>query len=177
MLIDRVTPNSPAARGGLRVGDVVMSIDGHVVDDPQALRFRIGTLPVGAKAQLGVTRQGQSRTVEVTLIAPPNDPPATPTELKGRQPFEGATVANLSPALAEELGLDGQPRGVIVVKVSQNSIARRIGLSPGDIVLKVNDAEIASVDGLRRAVERERQGGWRLSIKRGAQIMNLQVQG
>jgi serine protease Do len=176
VLIDRVTPNSPAARGGLRIGDVVVSIDGHSVDDPQALRFRIGTLPVGAKARLGVTRQSQTRSVEVTLIAPPDDPPANPTELKGRQPFAGAIVANLSPALAEELGLDNQPRGVIVLKVPPNTIAHRIGLSAGDIILKVNDVEITSLDTLRRAVERERQA-WRLSIKRGDQVMNVQVQG
>ena len=112
----------------------------------------------------------------MALEAPPETPPRQLTQLQGRQPFAGTTVANLSPALADELGIDGQSRGVIVTQVRQGTIAQRLGISPGDIVLKVNDTDIASVETLRRAVERERPT-WKLSIKRGEKVMNVQVQG
>ena len=176
VILEQVAAGSPAARAGLRVGDVVVSIDGREVEDPQALKFRIGTLPVGGATRLGVLRQGREQQVVVALEAPPETPPRQLTQLQGRQPFAGTTVANLSPALADELGIDGQSRGVIVTQVRQGTIGQRLGISPGDIVLKVNDIDIASVETLRRAVERERPT-WKLSIKRGEKVMNVQVQG
>ena len=176
VILETVAPNSPAARAGLRVGDVILSIDGREVEDPQALKFRIGTLGVGGKAQLGVIRQGLERRHTVALEAPPEDPPRQSTLLQGRHPFSGATVANLSPALAEELGLESTSRGVIVMQVRQGSVAQRLGLQSGDIVVKVNDTEIASVDAMKRAVGSERES-WRLAIKRGERLMNVQVRG
>jgi Do/DeqQ family serine protease len=176
VILELVAPNSPAARAGLKVGDVITSIDGREVEDAQALKFRIGTLAIGGQARLGVIRQGLERQVVVALVAPPEDPPRQTTPLTGRHPFSGATVANLSPALAEELGIEATSRGVIVMQVRQGTVAQRLGVSTGDVILKVNDTEIASVEGLRRAVGSERET-WRLSIKRGERVMNVQVRG
>jgi serine protease Do len=176
VILEQVVPNSPAARAGLKIGDVITSIDGREVEDAQALRFRIGTLPIGGQARLGVIRQGLERQLLVPLEAAPETPPRQATALTGRHPFSGATVANLSPALAEELGLEMTTRGVIVMQVRQGTIAQRLGVSTGDIILKVNEAEVASVDSLRRAVGSERET-WRLSIKRGERVMNVQVRG
>jgi S1-C subfamily serine protease len=86
-------------------------------------------------------------------------------------------VANLSPALADELGLETLGRGVIVMQVRAGSIAQRLGVAPGDVILKVNDAEIGTVDDLRRAVDRGERQTWRLSVRRGERVMNVQVQG
>ena len=176
VILEQVAAGSPAARAGLKVGDVVVSIDGRDVDDPQALKFRIGTLPIGGTARLGVLRQGRQQQVVVPLEAPPETPPRQTSQLQGRQPFAGATVANLSPALADELGIDVVAKGVIVLQIRQGSIAQRLGVAPGDIILKVNDVEIASVQMLRQVVERERPT-WQLSIKRGERVMNVKVQG
>jgi len=176
VILEQVAPNSPATRAGLKVGDVITSIDGREVEDAQALRFRIGTLPIGGRARLGVIRQGIEQQVFVALEAAPESPPRQLTPLTGRHPFSGATVANLSPALAEELGLETASRGVIIMQVRQGTIAQRLGVTTGDIVLKVNDTEIVSVDSLRRAVSGERET-WQLSIKRRERVMNVRVQG
>ncbi|MBM3532446.1 MAG: DegQ family serine endoprotease [Alphaproteobacteria bacterium] len=176
VILEQVAPNSPAARAGLKVGDVITSIDGREVEDAQALRFRIGTLPIGGRARLGVIRQGIEQQVFVALEAAPESPPRQLTPLTGRHPFSGATVANLSPALAEELGLETASRGVIIMQVRQGTIAQRLGVTTGDIVLKVNDTEIVSVDSLRRAVSGERET-WQLSIKRRERVMNVRVRG
>ena len=177
VILQHVAPNSPAARAGLKVGDVVLTIDGREVEDPQALKFRIGTLGVGGKAQLGVIRQGLERRHTVALEAPPETPPRQATPLQGRHPFSGATVANLSPALAEEMGLDSMSHGVVITQIRQGTVAQRLGVQTGDIIVKVNDTEITSVDTLKRAVDRGERETWRLSVKRGERVMNVQVRG
>ena len=177
VILQHVAPNSPAARAGLKVGDVVLTIDGREVEDPQALKFRIGTLGVGGKAQLGVIRQGLERRHTFALEAPPETPPRQATPLQGRHPFSGATVANLSPALAEEMGLDSMSHGVVITQIRQGTVAQRLGVQTGDIIVKVNDTEITSVDTLKRAVDRGERETWRLSVKRGERVMNVQVRG
>jgi Do/DeqQ family serine protease len=176
VILEQVAPGGPAARAGLRIGDVVTAIDGRAVEDAQALRFRIGTLPVGGRARLAVLRQGREIQIDVTLEAPPETPPRDTSQIKGRNPFSGATVMNLSPAVADELGLEAMARGVIVTGLQRGSVAQRLGISPGDVILKINDRDIPTVAALRNAVERQLPT-WRLSIRRGDQVMNVQVQG
>ena len=85
-------------------------------------------------------------------------------------------MANLSPALAEELGLDTLAHGVIVLDVSRISPAHRLQLKAGDFVLKVNGQEIDRVATLRNAVE-DRRREWQLSVRRGERTFNLAVRG
>ncbi len=114
VLIKDVAPGGPAAAAGLRDGDVVLSVGGHDVASPDELRFRIATLPIDARADLALWRNGGQRALIVALTAPPETPPRDITVLDGREPFGGATVANLNPAFDAELGLDDSATGVIV---------------------------------------------------------------
>jgi S1-C subfamily serine protease len=84
-------------------------------------------------------------------------------------------VGNLSPAYAEELGVDDTLTGVIVSAVDGRSYARQLGLQPGDIILSVNDADIETVADLDKALE---DGGrkWSLKINRGGQTRSVTVQ-
>src|SRR5690606_36364038 len=102
------------------------------------------------------------------------DPPRDLTKLDGRHQLAGATVANLSPALAEELGLDMLARGVIVLEVERRSPAEQLHLRPGDRVLQLNGQPIETVAELRRALQRE-SAGWSLLVQRGSQTFNLVV--
>ncbi len=106
VLIKEVAPDSPAAQAGLRAGDVVLDIDGHAIDDPDALRFRVATLAVGTPVRLDYWRDGAGATATVTLSPPPEIPPRDLQELAGHNPFAGATVGNLNPAYDDELGLE-----------------------------------------------------------------------
>jgi serine protease Do len=176
VILESVLSDGPAARAGLRVGDIVLAVNGREVDDSPGLKFRMATLAVGGKAEVRYQRQGRVATTDLLLVAPPETPPREATQLGGRQPFAGTTVANLSPALADELGLDTLVKGVIVLQVEPGSTAQRLGVQPGDIVLKVNDREITTVLELRRAIGGERQS-WRLSVRRGDRILNVVVGG
>ncbi|MGH6981115.1 MAG: PDZ domain-containing protein, partial [Stellaceae bacterium] len=163
VLIKDVAANGPAGAAGLRDGDVILAVNGHDVASPDELRFRIATLATDARADLAVWRNGGRRAITVALTAPPDTPPRDTTTLQGREPFAGATVANLNPALAAELGIDDGTSGVIVREIAHGSIAQDIGLQPGDFILAVNKADIDNVAALREAA---RSGGpWRVVIR------------
>ncbi|MDP6603744.1 MAG: Do family serine endopeptidase [Rhodospirillales bacterium] len=175
VLINEVYPDGPAARADLRVGDVVLAVSGHEVDDPTALRFRIATLPVGETASLRIWRQAHEATLSLSLAPPPEDPPRDVTEIGGRNPFSGATVANMSPALAEELGLDRFGAGVTVLDIRAGSAAARLRLQAGDVIVSVNGEEPGIVDELDAALARPAER-WRIAIERDGRVRRLVVE-
>ena len=164
-IVREVYPNGPTDRAGLRVGDVILAVNGRGIDDRAGLLFRIATLRLGSTAEFTVLRQGRSSTLRFDVIAPPEIPPRNVTELEGRHPFSGAAVADLSPALAEELKIEAVQRGVVVMRIRRGSIARRLGFRPGDVVLGINGSEPRSVAGLKRLLA-ARDDRWRVSLLR-----------
>ena len=100
-------------------GDEVLARrDGAPGDDPQAVRYRFATKGLGGKVTVRYLRDGRALETQVALEAPPETPPADRTTIKGRNPFAGATVANLSPAVADELGLDSMSGKGVRVRAS-----------------------------------------------------------
>ncbi|HEY1720229.1 MAG TPA: DegQ family serine endoprotease [Magnetospirillaceae bacterium] len=172
VLVNAVRQDSPAQQAGIAVGDVITAVDGHEVDDPEAMRYRIATKPVDAVIKLTLIRAGQPVNVQATLTAPPDVPPRQITEIKGQVPFAGATVANLNPALQEELDIPGNEHGVIVTAVKPEGIAARMGIQPGDRVVRINDEAIKSVDEMMHAVNADREQ-WQLAINRNGQVMTM----
>jgi serine protease Do len=174
--INEIMPDGPAARAGLRIGDVITAVDGRDVDDDEALRFRVATLRIGAVSVLTVQRQGRSITLNVQLQAPPEEPARDQSLLAGPSPFAGAVVVNLSPALVEELGLRVSPRGVMMLEIQRGSTANRVGIQPGDVLLQVNGRDIQNV-GQIREVASQKQPRWRFAMRRNGQIVNGDIQG
>jgi len=174
-LIASLVPGSPAAKAGLKTGDLIVSIDGVDVDDPQGFDYRFATKPLGGAAQVGVVRQGRSFVVPVGLEALP-DTPRNEIEIKNHSPFSGATVANLSPALADEMQLDPQTEGVVITNISDGSTAQNIGFRKGDIVQSVNGTKIAKSGDLDHVTN---GGGhsWRVTIVRGGQQISVMFSG
>jgi Do/DeqQ family serine protease len=176
-LIAKVNAKGPAARAGLLAGDVVVSVDDKEVQDPQALQYRFVTKGIGGEVQLGVLRKGQRFKATIALIAPVEDPPRDARELGGHHPLTGCKVANLSPAVAQELGMDDDSRlGVVVLAVADKTPAARIGVKRGDIVLAINDEKVKSVAQLVTLLERSGDA-WRLSVERDGKVFNLAIQG
>ena len=165
----------PAAKAGLKRGDVILSVDGFEVFDENALRYRIATKSKGDKVTLVVSRGGRERSYEVTLALPPETPAKDERQLSGRHPLDGATAANLSPAFAEEMGRPVLETGVILTKVTRGSIAARYGFRPGDKILVVNDREIDSVRTLGRALSGT-QPGWSIDLERNGRKLSLDTQ-
>ncbi|CAA7616758.1 DegQ family serine endoprotease [Magnetospirillum sp. UT-4] len=176
ILINGVHRDGPAAKAGLKVGDVVSAVNGREVDDPEGLRFRLATLAPGAEAILTVMRDGAEKRLTVRLTAPPETPPRDITEIGGPNPVSGATIANLSPALAEEIGADGTASGVVILRIRRGSVAHRLQLQPGDIILRINDRPVAAVADARRLLAGEARL-WRVTISRDGETHTLQVGG
>lgn len=176
VLVNEIYPGGPAERAGIKAGDVVTAVDGREVNDPASLRYRLGTRPVGADARLDVLRRGQPLALAVKLVAPPEAPPRQLTRVAGENPLAGATIANLSPALAEELQLDAMRRGVIVIAIERGGVAARLGIQPGDIVAQIGDQPVPDVAALVRLV-RDARPQWRLAIQRGDRLLQFNIRG
>ncbi len=173
VLVNKIYPSGPAGQAGVRLGDVIFAVDDHEVPDAEALQFRIATRAVGDRVRLSVFRKGGEMSVEATLVAPPEDPPRNETLLEGSHPLSGATVVNLSPAVAEELSAIGVPdSGVIIMELHRGTPAALMRFSPGDLVIAVNEHEIETVADLERAL-RDDTRDWRITVRRGSQLINM----
>jgi Do/DeqQ family serine protease len=176
-LVSNVRANGPAARAGLQAGDVVVGVDDKPVQDPHAFQYRFVTKGIGGQVNLSVLRKGQKLTTTIALIAPVEDPPRDARDLGGHHPLTGCKIANLSPAVAQELGIDDDSRmGVVVLDVKDKTPAARIGVKRGDIVVAVNNEKVKSVAQLVSVLDLA-GGGWRLSVERDGKVYNLAIQG
>jgi Do/DeqQ family serine protease len=174
-LVGTVSPRSPAARAGLRTGDVIVAIDGQLIDDPNAFDYRFTTKPLGHTAQLGVLRGGRETRLSVALETAP-DLPREEVVIRSRSPFQGSKVANLSPALAEELRLDSSAEGVVIVDVPDNSLARNFGFQRGDRILSVNNDRVTRTRDLERIAGQQNRE-WRITIERGGKQLSVVLRG
>ncbi len=174
VLINDIFKGGPAAAAGLKPGDVILKIDGRAVEDADALRYRIATKPVNTRAELTVYRHGRQLDVAIALAAPPETPPRDASLLAGHSPLAGATVENLSPAVADELGIDAFLHGVVVSHVAAGTPAANLGVKPGDVILRVNGAEMRLVGDLKAAVAAS-ASSWRLTLRRGERVLNVVV--
>lgn len=166
VLVNGLAAGGPAERGGVKVGDVILSVDGHAVTDEDALTFRLATHDVGGQIALGLWRKGKAVDVTLALEAPPEKPARDQRVIEGRNPFAGATVVNLSPAVAEEIGRSTADEGVIIIEVAGGSAADRVGFQVGDRVLKLNDVDVKSTKDLADVIA-ARSRAWRITIERG----------
>jgi Do/DeqQ family serine protease len=169
-LVVDVAKESPAARAGLKTGDLVTSIDDMDIDDPSSLNYRLATKGIGGTALIGVIRDGKEYGASLALEGAPETVPRDAIEIDGVSPLAGARVVNLSPAVAEELAFEGDPKGVIVDVVSPGSAAQNAGLARGDVVLEVNGIAINTTRTLAEACS-ERLRLWNITIERNGRVI------
>lgn len=174
-LITDIAPGGPAERAGLRSGDVVLAINQIAVQDPEALYYRIGLLPVPSEVELDIRRGGQSLAVPLMLEAAPSTSDRQAT-ISGDTRFAGATASELTPALAQELGLGFSATGVAIVDVAPRSPAQQLGLRPGDVILNLNGTEIRDIETFE-SIASQRSSGWNIVLQRGGRIIRSFVSG
>lgn len=174
ILISGVYANGPSDRAGIKIGDVIIGVGKHDVNDTESLRFRIATRPVGENLKIKLIRRGKIRYVNFPVEAPPEIPKTNKIELSGYNPLQGVAVGNLSPALSDQIGINLLSRGVVILETRAGSAAQRFGFQPRDIVKEVNGSEIKSVRQLQRLLAQKSQQ-WNISIERGGKILSMTV--
>ena len=151
LVVKEVFPGGPGAKAGLKRNDVIVALKDQPIDDEASLRFRLATLQVDAVVRVKVIRGGKEFVFDMKLAPPPEDPPRDQSLLDGRQPLSGASVANMSPAVADELGLVEYRAGVIVMEVKPGSFAGRF-VRPGDMILGINGQDVKNVAELKKRI-------------------------
>jgi Do/DeqQ family serine protease len=174
-LVANVVASSPAARAGLKSSDLITAIDGQAIDDPNAFDYRFATRPLGGTAQLDITRGGKPVKLAVALETAP-DIGRNEIVLTTRSPFQGAKVANISPAVADELHLDADTEGVVITELAGDSTAAGVGFQKGDIIVGVNSQKIGKTSDLEKATSQSARL-WRITLVRGGQQINVTLGG
>jgi Do/DeqQ family serine protease len=174
-LVASVVANSPAARAGLKSSDLITAIDGQTVEDPNAFDYRFATHPLGGTSQVDIQRGGKPLRVNVPLETAP-DTGRNEIVLTARSPFQGAKVANISPAVADELHLDADTEGVVVTELADDSTAAGVGFQKGDIIVAVNNNKIGKTSDLEKATSQSLRV-WRITLVRGGQQINVTLGG
>ena len=174
VLVTAVFDGSPAQEAGLQVSDLVVAIEGKEVSDPNSFGYRFATRMIGEASEFTILRGGKEQILTIALKPAPETVPRDTRELREYSPFEGTTVMNLSPAVAEELGLEGLFEGVVIADVKRGSPADRVGMRPGDIVRAINDKSIETTRMLETATKVPPRV-WRLDIERDGRISKLEI--
>ena len=174
-LVATVSEKSPAARAGLKTGDLIVAIDGQTVEDQNAFDYRFATKPLGGAAQIGILRSGKEMTLKIALeIAP--ETPRDEIVIRSRSPFMGMKIANISPALADELRISESLEGVAVVDLEAGSLAQNLGFQKGDVIAAVNNEKVTRTRDLDR-LARESNRRWAITLVRGGQTITVQLGG
>jgi len=176
VILSDIHPHGPAISAGLKTGDIIVAVEDQPVFDEEGLRFRIATGLVGETTRLKVRRPDRVFDVELRLENPPEIPARDEQQLRGPHPLAGATVANLSPALAAEMGRDHFDTGVVVRDVASRSPAHRLEFRPGDVLVEVNRREIGTVRDLLSVLSSQ-QPRWTMKVRRSGRLFTLSITG
>lgn len=163
VLVSDLFPGGPGERAGVRRGDVVTKVDGQEVYDEQGLRYLAATRRPGETVAVEVLRQGRPIALSARAVAPPETPRRDQRQIRTNGPLDGATVINLSPAVAEELGVDPFAQGVLVLE--SRGPAARFQLEPGDLILEVNGQKVDTTQRLEQLLGAA-SGSTRIAIER-----------
>jgi serine protease Do len=156
-LVAGVQDKSPAARAGIKAGDIITQYDGQKVSKSADLPKLVAATPVGRQVPVTVVREGKTVALNVT-IAQMDEPgqPAVAQAEEEKGPL-GLTVETVTPSIAKELKLS-EPRGVVVRGVRSGSPAENAGVRAGDVITEVNHQAVADAAQMKRALEKHPKG-------------------
>jgi serine protease Do len=188
VLIEDVQPRTPASKAGLKNQDVVLSYDGKELKSAKELQAMVARTKPGTKVELKVWREGKEITIPVTIEKqPPNFFARDPlrggpyrggdTEEGTKETIDslGLTVEQLTPELANKFGIEGETRNqVVVTEVEPMGEAAALGLSPGDVIVRVQDKAIKNTRELRETLSDEAlERGLRMQVRTRAGYRTL----
>jgi serine protease Do len=152
-LIGDVSPDTPAAKAGLKKGDVILKLNGQPVDSRNQLTLQVSQTPPGTPVKLGIWRDGKMQDVSITLgELPEKSAKEEGEQANSNSALEGVDVENITPDIAQQLNLPANTHGVVVTDVDASSPAATTGLSRGDVIQEVNHKPVHNVDEYNQAI-------------------------
>lgn len=170
-LIDDVVPDSPAAKAGLKPGDIVTKYQGKPVRSSSQFRNAVAATAPNTQADLEIFRDGKKQTLQVQIGLLSDDELArSQPEAAGEEESAeslGLSVQPLTPDLARQLGVKDGQTGVVISGVEPGSLAARGGLRPGDLITSVGGQPVANLKEFRDAMAKQKaSAGVRFQIVR-----------
>ncbi|MCM8763638.1 MAG: Do family serine endopeptidase [Candidatus Omnitrophica bacterium] len=149
VIVAEVLPETPAEKAGLKEGDIIKTYEGEKIKDTNDLLVKVGYTPIGKKIRLGIIRDKKEIDIEVVV----GERPEEFETVKGKtaESWRGMEVKTLTSEEAKRRNL-GISRGVIIVKVEEDSPAEEAGLSEGDVILSINNIPIKNVDDYQKVI-------------------------
>lgn len=175
-LLSQVTPGGPAAKAGLAAGDAILAMDGKPVTDMRDLRFRVAMTAPNTTVKLEVVHDGVTKEVPVTLgELPSGSDNASAGTSGGTNALSGVSVDDMTPQIANQLGLAANTQGVVVTNVDQGSTAYDAGLRRGDVIQQVNRKPVLNVTQYQSAMQAAGTQPVMLLVNRGGNTMFLVI--
>ena len=167
VLVTHVFEGDPADRGGIKVNDIIIAVNGESVNSSRDLSRKIAGLGVGKKTSITVLRDGKERTITIETAKREDQEMVARQEPQSSDKL-GLRVRNLDAEMASRLGYAEGEKGVLVVEVQSGSKAEKAGIQQGDLIKEVNRKSVASVSDFSEQMEKIEKGGTiRLLMKRG----------
>jgi serine protease Do len=154
-LVGDVTPGSPADKGGVQRGDVIVAVEGREIKEMKDLPYLIASIPVGKKVTIDVIRKGAMKSVAVEIGELQEE--KGPRVAARARPNLGMALEELTPELAKRLGLS-ETSGLVVVGVEKNTPAAEAGMLQGDIVLEIDQLQVRDLEAFNRKIESYKDG-------------------
>ena len=170
-VVSAVTKDSPAEKAGLQPEDAILMADGRAIQDNGDLSRHIASLAPGTTVKLDLLRGKEKKSISVTLGTFPDQAPDETGADAGRASL-GMTLRDLTPAVAERIGLPRDTHGVVVVDVEAGEVAEDAGLIRGDVIVTVNGQPVASSEAFESAIAAARPAG-----RARLRVYNAQVEG
>jgi serine protease Do len=156
-LVDQPQPNSPAAKAGIKAGDVITAVNGQPIKDARTLAQKIAMTAPGTKVQITVLRNNQSQTIDLALGTMPPEQQQASAQSQQQQPSAEPHLG-LSLAPAEDVEGSGD-NGVVVLGVDPNGPAAQQGMRNGDVILDAGGMAVQTPSQVRQAIDRTRSQG------------------
>ena len=150
--VSEVIPDSPASKGRLQDGDIIIEFDGEKISKSGDLFNKVATTKVGKEVTVKYLRNGREKSTKITIEARVEDESVVPSRQSQNnsqgttRSWMGLDVSNITPEISQRLQIRSNERGVVVLNMSQNSQAYQAGLRPGDVIKAINGITISNTD-------------------------------
>jgi serine protease Do len=156
-LVASVTPNSPAAKAGIKPGDVVLSAEGHQIKTVHDLPRLVAKAPIGQKFDLQVRRNGKDMTLAATIAELKEDQKQVASNENNAQPEKAASLglqlATADPALRRQFRIPKEVEGAVVTDVAADSPAAALGIEAGDVIESVDQKPVKTAQQAAEALQ------------------------